>query len=226
MEKVHCKLCQYKSGPVKHLTDAELEILNKDRAEVDFKPGEIIVKQDALSTNVAFIKKGLVKVHVNDGHEERIIRIVSAPSYLCLPSNFCDRINHFSATALEPSSVCFLDLATFRNFIYTNGDFANQIIIDLSKNELKNLQNCINNTQRQTMGKIAQCLLSFSKEFYHSKTFILPLTRQDLAEVASTTRESVSRILSELHNEKIIEIDGKKVSILNEKLLEQISHKG
>jgi CRP/FNR family transcriptional regulator len=226
MEKVHCNICQFKAGPVKHLTDEELELLNKNKVDVHFKTGEIIIKQDALSTNVVYLQSGLVKIHVNSGHEERIIRVIGGPGYLCLPSNFCDRVHHFSATALEPSTVCFLDLTTFQKFIYSNGAFATQIIVDLSRNELRNMQSCINNTQRQTMGKIARCLLSFSTEIYKSKTFILPLTRQELSEISSTTRESVSRILSDLHSEKIIELDGKKVTILNEKLLEQISLKG
>ncbi len=221
-----CHLCEYKCDAATRLTVEELDMLNSSCARVNFKPGEIVVKQNALSTNVVYIKTGLVKMHVTDGTKEKVMKIVKAPSYLCLPSNFSDRVNNFSATALEETSVCFFDLTVFRNFIYTNGDFAYQIITDLSTSELKNSHVLNNNTQKNTMGRIATLLLYFSKEVYSNSTFVLPVRRQELGEIAGTTRESASRILSELHNEKIIDIDGKKIIILNDKLLEQISLNG
>ena len=221
-----CVNCQYKSVAAEVLDENELNALHKSCTLVKFVPGEIIVKQNALSTNVAYIRNGLVKMHSNDGAKEKIIRIVKAPSYLCLPSNFSDKVNNFSATALAPTSVCFLDMTIFRNFIYTNGEFAYQIIIELSKSQLQNMHSCINSIQRQTIGNVAQCILSFANDIYESDTFTLPISRQDLGEMAGTTRESASRILSELHHENIIKLEGKKLTILNKKLLEQISLKG
>ncbi len=103
---------------------------------------------------------------------------------------------------------CFLDMAIFRNFIYTNGEFAYQIIIELSKTQLQNMHSCINSIQRQTIGNVAQCILSFAKDIYGSNSFTLPISRQDLGEMAGTTRESASRILSELNNENIIKLEG------------------
>jgi CRP-like cAMP-binding protein len=221
-----CVNCQYKSVAAEVLNENVLNALHKSCALVGFDVGEIIVKQNALSTNVAYISNGLVKMHTNDGAKEKIIRIVKAPTYLCLPSNISDTVNHFSVTALEPTTVCFLDMTIFRNFICTNGEFAYQIIMELSKSQLKNMHNCINSIQRHTIGNVAQCILSFSKDIYNSDTFTLPISRQDLSEMAGTTRESASRILSELHHENIIKLEGKKITILNEKLLEQICLKG
>ncbi|OFY79309.1 MAG: hypothetical protein A2275_00455, partial [Bacteroidetes bacterium RIFOXYA12_FULL_35_11] len=152
--------------------------------------------------------------------------IIKAPAYICLPSNFSEKINQFSATALADTIVCFLDLAVFKKFIYENGDFAYQIILDMSKNELRNFQTCLNHAQKQTTGRIAECILYFANEIYENDMFTLPFSRQDLGDIAGTTRESASRTLTEFHNEKIIQLDGKKITILNEKLLRQISEKG
>jgi CRP/FNR family transcriptional regulator len=208
------------------LNDRELDVLENNCAEVRFKPGDIIVKQDALSTNVAYIKSGLVKIHINGPIKERIMKITKAPTYLCLPSTFGDKINHFSATAIEDTTVCFIDVTVFKQFIYENGEFAFQIILDLSKGELQNFQNCLNNSQKQNMGRVADAILFFAREIYNSNNFTLPISRQDLADLTGITRESTSRILSDFHNEKILEIDSRKISILNETLLKQISEKG
>jgi CRP-like cAMP-binding protein len=226
MNNIHCKFCELKSTAAKELNDCELEVLGENCAEVKFKPGDIIVKQDSFSTNVAYIKNGLVKIHIKGPIKEMIMRIVKAPAYLCLPSTFGDKTNHFSATALENTTVCFIDFDTFKNLIYANGDFAYQIMIDLSRGQLQSFHSCISNAQKHSIGKVADALLFFSEDIYQSSSFVLPVSRQDLGDMTGTTRESVSRILTDFHNEKLIELDGKKVSIKNPELLKQISLKG
>ncbi|MBN2683524.1 MAG: Crp/Fnr family transcriptional regulator [Bacteroidales bacterium] len=226
MVKAYCKQCSFKSLATAKLTDNELEILESGCAEVSFKTGEIIIKQNSLSNSITYIKSGLVKIHINGPVKEKIIKIIKAPKYLCLNSNFSEKINHFSATALEDTIVCFLNLESFKKFIYENGDFAYQIILDMSKNEIKDFHSCLNNAQKQTAGRIAEAILFFANEIYNSKNFTLPISRQDLGDLVGTTRESVSRILTDFHNDKIISLEGKIISILNEKLLNDISEKG
>jgi CRP/FNR family transcriptional regulator len=226
MENLVCKLCTSKSNAAQKLSEDEICMLGKNCAEVSFKSGDNIVRQNALSTNIAYIKSGLVKIHIHGPIRERIMKIVKAPAYICLPSNFGDKVNHFSASALEPTSVCFIDLNLFKKFIYENGDFAYQIILDMSKGELQNFKNCLNNAQKQNIGRIADALLFFSKEIYNSNIFNLPVTRQELADLTGITRESASRILTDFHEEKIIEIKGREIIIQNETLLRQISERG
>lgn len=216
----------FKSPAAQKLSDSELDAMHSNCARVQFKAGDTIIIQDALSTNVAYIKSGLVKIHIKGPIKEKIMKIAKAPTYLCLPSTFGDKINHFSATALEPTSVCFIDITTFKNFIYQNGDFAYQIIQEMSKGELLNFHSLINNAQKQNIGRVADAILFFAKEIYNSSTFTIPISRQDLGDLLGITRESASRILTDFHNERIINIEGKKISILNELLLIQISEKG
>jgi len=227
MEKVRCEFCSLKSSAAKELTDSELDVLGNNCAEVKFSIGDIIVKQDSFSTNIAYVKTGLVKIHIKGPLKEMIMRIVKAPAYLCLPSTFGDKVNHFSATAIENNtSVCFIDLNTFKQFVYVNGDFAYQILLELSRGQLQSFHNCISNAQKHNIGKVAETLLFFANEIYNSQTFILPVSRQDLGDMTGSTRESVSRILTDFHSEKILKIEGRKITIQNALLLKQISEKG
>ena len=226
MEKENCKICLLKSSAAKELNDCQLDLLGNNCAQVAFNVGDIIIKQDSLSTNIVYVKTGLVKLHIQGPIKEMIMRIVKAPAYLCLPSTFGDKVNHFSATALEKTTICFIDLHTFKQFIYANGDFAYQILLELSKGQLLSFQSCVSNAQKHSLGKVADVLLYFSKEIFENQCFTLPISRQDLGDMAGTTRESASRILTEFHNDKIILLEGKKVTILNPALLKQISEKG
>ena len=226
MDNKGCKFCLLKSSAAKKLSDSELDTMHANCAEVQFKAGDTIIIQDALSTNVAYIKSGLVKIHIKGPIKEKIMKIAKAPTYLCLPSTFGDKVNHFSATALEKTTVCFIDVTTFKDFIYKNGDFAYQIIQDMSRGELSNFHNLINNVQKQNIGRVADAILFFATEIYNSSTFTIPISRQDLGDLLGITRESASRILTDFHNEKILKIEGKKITVLNEPLLIQISEKG
>jgi len=227
MEKVQCKYCGLKSPATKELNDSELELLSCNRAEVKFNAGDLIVMQDAFSTNIAYVKSGLVKVHLKGPSKDMIMRVVKAPAYLCLPSAFGDKINHFSATALEDDTfVCFIDSETFKHFISANGAFAYQILLDLSKGQLQSFHHCISNSQKHNIGKVAETLLFFADEIYGSHTFTLPISRQDLGDMTGSTRESVSRLFTDFHNEKILKIEGRKITIVNEGLLRQIAEKG
>ena len=227
MEKVPCKFCNLKSLAARELNDCELDLLGNNCAQSAFNNGDIIIKQDSFSTNIAYVKSGLVKIHIKGSIKEMIMRIVKAPAYLCLPSSFGDKINHFSASALEDNtSICFIDLNTFKQFIYANGDFAYQILLDLSKGQLQSFHSCISNAQKHNIGKVADTLLFFANEIYGNPTFTLPISRQDIGDMTGSTRESVSRIFTDFNNDKIIKLEGKKVTILNSDLLKQISEKG
>ena len=139
---------------------------------------------------------------------------------------FGDKVNHFSVTAIEKTSVCFIDSISFRNFIHGSGDFAYQIIQDMGIGEPKNFHNLINNAQKQNMGRVADALLFFAKEIYGSNSFTLPVSRQEFADLTGITRESTSRIFTNFNNEKILNIEGRKITILNAHLLKQISVNG
>jgi CRP/FNR family transcriptional regulator len=221
-----CKFCDIKSQPALKLKDCELDLLTNKSSQVQFEPGEIIIKQDVPTSSVAYVKSGLAKIHMKGPIREKILNIVKAPAYLCLFSNFGDNVNHFSATAIEKTTVCFVDNITFRNFICENGDFAYQIIQDMGKGELKNFHKLINNAQKQNTGRLAEALLFFANEIYDSNSFTLPVSRQELADLTGITRESTSRIFTNFNNEKILNIKGRKITILNTSLLKQISANG
>jgi CRP-like cAMP-binding protein len=226
MKKQNCRDCIMKSSASRNLNADELGVLENNSVEVSFKKGEIIFKQNALSLNVAYLRTGIVKLHMHGPSKEKILKIVKAPTYLGIPTTFGDKINQFSATAIEDSLVCFIDSTLFRDFIYTNGKFAYEIIVELCKNELDDYKRFASQTQKQINGLVAETLLCMSDKIFENKKFHFPLTRGEMGDLIGTSRESVSRVLTDLSNEKIIEINSNEITILNKDLLEQISDKG
>ena len=220
-----CNDCLIKSSLVMTLNSAETERLEKNCTKAHFKKGDIIFKQNAFSSNIIYLNSGMAKIHISGPQNEQTIKVVKAPSYLGIPTTLNEKINHYSASALEKTSVCFVDIGVFKDFIYKNGKFAYELITELCRNELNSYRSCVNRTQKHIHGRIADALLFF-KNTYENNEFILPFTRLEFGNFVDTSRESVSRILTELKNDGIINLNGKKVEILNEELLETISKKG
>ena len=226
MDNVKCLDCNVKSSAVQYLTDAQLHQLGNKSVEVHFESGEVIFKQNALSSNIIYLKNGLVKLYMKGPSREQILKIVRAPAYLGIPTTVGDKVNHYSAMALDHTEACFIDLSTFRELIHANGNFAWEIILTLCRYELGQFHRCINLTQKQLNGKLAGTLLFLANDIYESNSFHLHLTRLELADIIGTTRESISRILQTFVEDNLINVSGKTITLLNKEKLKIISQTG
>ncbi len=224
--KTTCNLCEFKSLAAQKLNNNELEKLSVNCLSVRFKRGDSIIKQGMYSTNIAFLKAGIAKIHITGPYHEQIVRIVKSSTYLGLPTTFGNKVNQYSITAIGDSEVCFIDISTFRILLRTNQDFNDQILIELCQSELEAYNRCANRTQKQVRGKIADVLLDFSNNIYQSNTFPLLLTQEEIGNMIDASRESVSRVFTEFAKDGILKITSKKIEILNRQMLTQISLKG
>ncbi len=225
-KEVKCTGCRVKSSAARFLSDDQIEELGEHCVEVHFEPGETLFKQDALSSNIIYLKEGLVKLTMKGPYRDQILKLVRAPAYLGIPTTVGDKVNHYSATALNRVAACFIDLNVFRKMIFENGNFSWEIILTLCRYELQQFHRCINLTQKQLNGKLAGTLLDLAGNIYQSSSFHLDLSRNELAEMLGTTRESISRALNEFAEEGIIRLQGREISILDEERLREIYRRG
>jgi CRP-like cAMP-binding protein len=224
--KNECSVCAIKSKAASKLSDEQIEKLSKNCALVNFRKGDPLIKQGTFSTNVAYLRSGLAKIHIKGPYHEQIVRIVKAPSYLGLPTTFGDKINQYSVTVIEDSEVCFIDINAFRYLLKASPDFSYEVLIELCRNELEVFNRCANRTQKQIRGKIADVLLEFSDKIFNSGEFTIPLTQEDLGNLVDSSRESISRVLTEFDKDGLIHIRGKKIEITNRDSLLMISSRG
>ena len=224
--KKECFNCPFKSSAAATLNDCSLEQLSTNHVAIGFVKGDSIIKQGTYSTNVAFLRTGLAKMHLAGPSHEQITRLVKAPSYLGLPTTFGDKINQYSVTAVTEAEVCFIDIMVFRELLKGNDQFSYEIILELCRNELESFRKCANRTQKQSRGNLADVLLEFSDRIFQSDTFILPLSQSEMGNMVDSSRESISRILSEFDRDGIFKMTGKQIEILNKKSLILISQNG
>ncbi len=205
----------------------QIKAINNNSFVVKYRKNDTIFRQNMPVSQIVYIKSGLVKVFKESGKDKNhIIKISPSNNFLGLLSSFCKNQYDYSATALVESDIVFTDINIFKNVIKENGNYALQIMKQLSEQGLYILDKLINLSYKQVPGRVAGIILFFSTEIYASEEFEFPLTRLELADLISSTKESVSRTLMEFKNDRIIEIDEKKIHINSMELINTLSRIG
>ncbi len=209
------------------LSTEQIEKIQKNSYLVRHKKGEQIFRQDQPISHFMMIFSGLVKLYKNvDPDKKIILKIVGPGSFLDLISVFYGNRYQYSASALEDTETLYASLTDIKEIIGENGKYGLHFLKQLSSDGIMMIDKMINLSQKQIPGRIAEILLFFSREVYHSNGFTLPLSRQELADLVSSTKESISRTLTEFKNDRLIDIDDRKVNLKSIELLDILSRMG
>lgn len=221
-----CVECMFHSKSFKFLSQDELEIVDKHRFEVKYKPGEGIFKQGTASTHVVSFNSGLAKIYLEGyNNKQLIIRLIKPGEFIASPGLVSNNLHYYSISAIEPSTVCFIETDVIKSIFKRNHVFGEMLMRDIHSYYSKTLQKLINLNQKHRLGRIAEALIYLSEDIYESDIFSLTITKKELADMAGISTESSFRILRELHDEGNIKIDKKRIEILKKDKLVQMSEK-
>ena len=222
-----CASCSKCWSNFKNLTADEVKMVNDNRYEASFKPGEIIIKQGSPSSNAIFLLSGLAKVYM-EGYSGRnlILDLAGQSTMLAGPGVNVNSRCCYSVAAITQVQACFISFDVFRKIMAVNPTFAFGFTEELSNKTVKMYYKLVNLTQKKMHGRLAEALLYFSNNLYGADSFEMLLSRQELGEMTNMAKESVVRIMGELEDEKIIEATPRSVKILDRNKLSIISEKG
>lgn len=219
-----CKDCAVKSSTVFNLNEKELQLLCNNSTEIHFQKKERIIKQGTFTQNIVFIKSGVIKMHLSGPlDKDEILKIEKGPVFIGVPDVFANKIHTYSVTALEETTACFIEYSGYEYLIKHNGEFALELIKTLSQQIVSHYKQCVNKMQKQLIASFAEALLYFSDYIYEKDEFRIPLTRIEFGEYLGTTRETITKIIHDFSMDKIIEVNGRNIKIINKEILRKIS---
>jgi len=225
--EIKCHDCLDRSCATAILDGNELNKIFNNRYISDVRKGTNILNEGSPTSHIIYLRSGLVKEYIlrPDNHEQ-ILQIIQPHSYLGLTSLFGDKINHYSYTALTELRLCYIDIDVFTELVKTNGNFAFEILTSVGRENLNNFHRFIDQSHKKIYGRIADVLIYFSKVIFSNKRFQIPLTRQEIADMVGTSRESTGRVLVKFTSEGIIGLSGRNIVINDMAKLEKISRYG
>lgn len=227
---LECKSCvdySIRSTMFNYLSPGELKRINEHRFEIKFNKGEIIRKQGAFLSHVISINSGLAKLYIEGlNNKKLILRIIKPTTFIGGPGMYFDQRHHYTVSAIMDTSACFIEIKIFKEIIHSNPQFAAEFMKEFSINMLSTYDRLINISQKQIPGRMAKALLYFSDEIFNSNTIETVISKQDLADLTSMSRDSAVKILRTFKDEGLIDTDQAFIEITNKDALIKISNIG
>jgi CRP/FNR family transcriptional regulator len=208
------------------LTDEQIDMVKKNSVVLNYNKGEMICKQGAFASNVYFVEKGIMKAYKEYKENNLIMRFVKQGEIIGLSSLYNKGTYLYSVASVGTSGVMSVTADVIKQLIRENPGFSEMVITSLNRMTADEHERVISLTQKQLNGRIADAVLHFANNVHKSDEFNMQLTRRDVADFCAMSTESAIRILKELHNDKIIKIDGKNLKIISKQLLENVSEFG
>ena len=219
-----CQHCQARFKSVFcDLSEEDLNTLNLSKGCNTFKKGQVVFNEGSFAHGIFCMNSGKVKIaQAGDEGKEQIVRFAKDGDILGYQTLLSGDKYSCSATAIDDASICFIPKNTFFNLIAKNANLSMEIM-KLLAHDLEKAEHKITDlAQKPVRERMAEALL-FLKETYgyenDNATINVILSREEIANMVGTTRETATRLLSEFKDDNIVELVGKKIKILNHQKL-------
>jgi CRP/FNR family transcriptional regulator len=191
-----------------------------------YKKGQMIFFEGDVADKLYIVSNGKMKVfkYTKEG-KEQILYILSNGDFIGDLSLLKRGKFEFNAEALEDTAICTLSKEDFDNVVRSNPEIPIKILENVH-DRLLSLENLVQSLgTKDVEARIAALILSFVKNFGSDTkdgvVIDLPLNREEMGNYIGITRETISRKLTAMQDEGVIELIGnKKLLIKDIELLE------
>lgn len=210
---VICRACEARHrGVCGALSVEELVVVAKQARQVSHKAGTELIGESETISSFANVMKGVVKLSkmLEDGRQQ-VVGLQFAPDFLGRPFSSESNITAEAASDIE---LCQFPRSSLEVMMADNPGFERKFL-EQTLRELDEAREWMVALGRKTAAeKVASFLYSIAMHIHpikeesdaNSVTFDLPLTRADIADFLGLTVETVSRQITKLRTEKIVEV--------------------
>jgi CRP/FNR family transcriptional regulator, polysaccharide utilization system transcription regulator len=218
------------SSVFRGLSQNDKELLDQNHSISSYRKGSLIVAGGTKQRGLICLVSGKAKIFsTGAGGREQIIKMIRPQSLINYRSIFSDTAYPFSVGAVEDCTTVFFEKHLLFSILKQNVELAAKIIKVISEDLIYSYERIISLTQKHVRGRLAETILLLRDTYgldADGKSIRIHLSREDIAHLSNMTTSNAIRTLSNLAAEKILHIDGRKISILDFRRLEEISESG
>ncbi len=223
-----CQSCPSRKGPLLGCCPLEeLEFIATSKSTQFYQKGQPIYQEGAAAHGLHCVHQGKIKITKAGGDQkEQIIRLARHGDVLGFRSLLTGHQYSTSAVALDDCVVCFVPRADFLRLLQSNVQFSNSLMqllaADLGAAEERMLQLAY----KPVRERLAAALLLLQRTFGEenpAQAFSTAISREDMAALVGTAKETVSRLLSDFKDAGIIATRGSQITILSASRLLEIA---
>jgi CRP/FNR family cyclic AMP-dependent transcriptional regulator len=206
----------------KDLPKKSVALLDKRIMKKTYKKGIQIISEYEEAKGVFFVHSGIVKLTKQDEQGNEVIVCIKKKGEIfaeaCL-FNKSEQLYPATAKMVQEGVVYFLNTDDLESELMRSPEMAVQIIRYMSE-QLRDMSSILRDialldVYTKTLKTLERLAAKFGANHCNRVYIEIPLTVQEFASLVGTTRESVSRVFSKLKKEGVIDIQGKKIIILD-----------
>lgn len=221
-----CEQCIVREfSALKALTKDELITMSHCKTATTIKKGEAIFLEGENVKGVFCIKEGVCKMtKLSANGKDQIVKLTQRGELLGQRSLISDEPTNLSAIAVEDMEVCFIPKSEILGFFTKNNNFSMNVMKSVCGDLKEADDTLVDLAQKNVKERLAQTLLYLEEKFgvLEDNSLKLQLSREEIASIIGTATESCIRLLSEFKKLGLIELNGKKITILNKVKLKRI----
>ena len=209
------------------LSDESMGALNEIKHTTSYPEGAVVMMEGQTPRGVYIVCQGRVKLMTtNADGKTMIVKIAGPGEILGLQSVVTGHAYELTAETLQPTQLAYVSREQFLRFLRTHGDACLRATQHLSQDcqsaydVIRSIGLC-----HSVAGKLARLLVQWSTEGKTSSGIVrmkMALTHEELAQLIGSSRETVTRILSDFRKRGVVELHGATLTIKNQAALENL----
>jgi CRP/FNR family cyclic AMP-dependent transcriptional regulator len=224
----HCQSCKLRAnGFFCQLSALALKDFDEVRSSTSYPEGALLFLEKQEPRGIFVLCAGEVKLSISSSvGKTLILRIAKPGEVLGLMATIAGVPYEVTAETIRPCQVAFIRREDFLRFIAEHPEAYQGVVQQMASL----YQGACN--QLRTVGlsasapeKLARLLLDWSAggtETEHGTQVRMPLTHEEIAALIGTTRETVTRTLSEFKSSHLVALHGSNLMISNRTALETL----
>lgn len=200
------------------LKEEFLEKIHNISSPRRYGKGRIIIMEGEPGEAFFYVKSGLIKISkLSSDGREHILHILNEGHIFAEVTLFSKTVYPATAEVLEEAEIGMIKNEELEKVLMQNPELALQLIKYLNKRLVEAHMKIRNLALYDTYGRTAQALLKLAEDYGKKSSkgieLDLNISRQELANIVGTTRETVIRALTTFKKEHSIDIDKNTITI-------------
>ena len=210
------------------LSENQLNEIKKIVVNRHYTKGELIFSEGDHGDGFYVVAGGMIKIFkMSIEGKEHIMRIVGPGESFGQVSVFAGRTFPAGAQAIAKSHLLFLPRSSFVDLITRNPSLALSMLASLSMRLREFTVHVERLALKEVPGRLAAYLIHLVDESGNDQELVsLNISKVQLASLLGTTPETLSRILSQMADSGLIEVEKRDIRILDHPGLENLAEYG
>lgn len=202
------------------LLDDQLENIAKLIIHRNYRKNNLILLEEDFGDTLFLIKDGSVKItRINEEGKEVILSILRNGEFFGEMSLFDGESRSANVIAMEDSEVMIIKRGDFMEMLEKYPKIAIYLLEELARRIRNSDRHIESLSLSDAEHRVGSAILRLAEDLGIHKSGIVSIDdmplQQDIANMAGTSRETVSRMVKMLETKRLIEREGRKLKIIN-----------